>query len=269
MGLDTEPGRRSPLTGWSLAAALGLVAAAFLVERLAPAENEAVPERKTKRDASAVGLTEGGDRGRLAASPSEIPAEGWKDILMRVYSNVGDHRILSLAAGMTYYSLLAIFPALAALVAIYGLFSDTGTIAKHLDEVSGFMPGGAIDVARDQLTRVASKGNQTLGLTFIRPRSAPSSSCPWSLTTFGSQASPTFSFAVYDGRPCFWSWRWASPASTASGQVVRLHVGDGSHGAAARPRYFGWVRLHSSPGTPPISASSTRHTVRWVRRSDS
>jgi membrane protein len=167
MGLDTEPGRRSPLTGWSLAAALGLVAAAFLVERLAPAENEAVPERKTKRDASAVGLTGEGDRGRLAASPSEIPAEGWKDILMRVYSNVGDHRILSLAAGMTYYSLLAIFPALAALVAIYGLFSDTGTIAKHLDEVSGFMPGGAIDVARDQLTRVASKGNQTLGLTFI------------------------------------------------------------------------------------------------------
>ena len=167
MGLDTEPGRRSPLTGWSLAAALGLVAAAFLVERLAPAENEAVPERKTKRDASAVGLTGRGDRGRLAASPSEIPAKGWKDILMRVYSNVGDHRILSLAAGMTYYSLLAIFPALAALVAIYGLFSDTGTIAKHLDEVSGFMPGGAIDVARDQLTRVASKGNQTLGLTFI------------------------------------------------------------------------------------------------------
>jgi membrane protein len=167
MGLDTESGRRSPFTGWSLAAALGLVAAAFLVERLAPAENEGAPERKTKRDASAVGLTGRGDRGRSAASPSEIPAKGWKDILMRVYSNVGDHRILSLAAGMTYYSLLAIFPALAALVAIYGLFSDTGTIAKHLDEVSGFMPGGAIDVARDQLMRVASKGNQTLGLTFI------------------------------------------------------------------------------------------------------
>jgi membrane protein len=86
---------------------------------------------------------------------------------LRAYTNVGDHRILALAAGMTYYSLLAIFPALAALVALYGLFADTGTIAKHLDEVSGFMPGGAIDVAREQLTRVASKGNQTLGLTFI------------------------------------------------------------------------------------------------------
>src|SRR6476619_1765114 len=67
---------------------------------------------------------------------------------------------------MTFYSLLAIFPALAALVAIYGLFSDPAAITGHLDQVSGFMPSGAIDVARDQLTRVASKGHQTLGFTF-------------------------------------------------------------------------------------------------------
>jgi membrane protein len=54
----------------------------------------------------------------MAASPSEIPAKGWKDILLRVYGDIGDHRILALAAGMTYYTILAIFPALAALVAI-------------------------------------------------------------------------------------------------------------------------------------------------------
>jgi membrane protein len=155
--------------GWSLAAALGLLAAAFLVDRLAPPENETLsPQKDESRDASPAGLmAEGKDRGRTAASPSEIPARGWKDILLRVYANVSDHRILALAAGMTYYSLLAIFPALAALVAIYGLFSDPGSIAKHLDQVSGFIPGGAIDVAREQLTRVASKGNQTLGLTFV------------------------------------------------------------------------------------------------------
>jgi membrane protein len=52
------------------------------------------------------------------------------------------------------------------MVAIYGLVSDPGTIAKHLDQISGFVPSGAIDVAREQLTRVASKGKQTLGLTF-------------------------------------------------------------------------------------------------------
>jgi membrane protein len=167
MGLYTAHGRRRDLTGWNIVAAFGLLAAALVVERLAPAEHRDVREWKTKRDASAVRLTGEGDRGRLAASPSEIPAKGWKDIPLRAYSNVGDHRIFALAAGMTYYSLLAIFPALAALVAVYGLFSDPGTIAKHLDQVSGFMPGGAIDVAREQLTRVASKGNQTLGLTFI------------------------------------------------------------------------------------------------------
>lgn len=161
--------------GWSLAAALGFLAVAFLWDRLSPPENvarldkrDALPRKQAAdRNASAFGLaTEGTDRGREAETPSEIPARGWKDILLRVYGNISEHRILALAAGMTYYSLLAIFPALAALVAIYGLFSDPGSIAKHLDQVSGFIPGGAIDVARDQLTRVASKGNQTLGLTF-------------------------------------------------------------------------------------------------------
>jgi membrane protein len=93
-------------------------------------------------------------------------AQGWKTILLRVYADISNHRILALAAGMTYYSLLAIFPALAAMVAVYGLVSDPGTIAKLLDQISGFVPSGAIDVAREQLTRVASKGKQTLGLTF-------------------------------------------------------------------------------------------------------
>ena len=166
--LQDARGREPSFSGWSLAAALGLLAAAFLVDRVAPAHDAAAPEQpEKKRQASPAGLaTESEDRGRQAKSPSEIPTRGWKDILLRVYGNIGDHRILALAAGMTYYSILAIFPALAALVSIYGLFSDPGSIAKHLDEISGFVPGGAVDVAREQLTRVATKGERTLGLTF-------------------------------------------------------------------------------------------------------
>src|SRR4051812_48958640 len=56
-------------------------------------------------------------RGRLADRPSEIPAPGWKDILLRVYHNISEHRVIALAAGVTFYTLLAIFPAIAALVA--------------------------------------------------------------------------------------------------------------------------------------------------------
>ncbi|MGX1398286.1 membrane protein [Bradyrhizobium japonicum] len=148
---------------------------AFLFERIAPPDHDARPgkrdkfpeNREAERDASGVEVaSEAGDRGRQASSPSDIPARGWKDILWRVYANIGAHRILALAAGMTYYSLLAIFPAIAALVAIYGLFADPSTIGKHLDDVAGFIPGGAVDVAREQLTRVATKGNKTLGFAF-------------------------------------------------------------------------------------------------------
>ncbi|MBR1004435.1 MULTISPECIES: YihY/virulence factor BrkB family protein [Bradyrhizobium] len=160
---------------WNLAGALGLLAVAFLFERIAPPDHDARPgkrdkfpeNREAERDASGVEVaSEAGDRGRQASSPSDIPARGWKDILWRVYANIGAHRILALAAGMTYYSLLAIFPAIAALVAIYGLFADPSTIGKHLDDVAGFIPGGAVDVAREQLTRVATKGNKTLGFAF-------------------------------------------------------------------------------------------------------
>ena len=161
-------GKGPSLGAWDIAATLGLVAIAFIVERTAPADNAkpALPP-KEGRHASTAGLaSEDGNRGRDAESPSDIPAKGWKDILWRVYGNVSDHRILALAAGMTYYSILAIFPALAALVAIYGLFTDPASIAKHLDVVSGFIPGGAAEVAREQLTRVASKGGSTLGFTF-------------------------------------------------------------------------------------------------------
>ena len=172
----SAPRRGTGLDGWSIAAAFGLMAAAFLIDRLVPTDENASPtpgedippQSDARRDASPAGLAaEDSDRGRDATSPAEIPATGWKDIRWRVYANIGDHRILALAAGMTYYSILAIFPALAALVAIYGIFTDAGSIAKHLDDVSGFVPGGAIDVAREQLTRVSSKSNRALGLTFL------------------------------------------------------------------------------------------------------
>ena len=58
-------------------------------------------------------------RGRQAATPAQIPAPGWKDVLSRVYADISEHRILAIAAGVTFYVLLAIFPAIAAFVALY------------------------------------------------------------------------------------------------------------------------------------------------------
>jgi membrane protein len=106
-------------------------------------------------------------RGRQATTPSEIPARGWKDILLRVYRNISEHRVVAMAAGVTFYSLLAIFPAVAALVSVFGLFADPATLTAYLEKLSGLLPSGAIDIMRDQLTRVASQRGSTLGLTFI------------------------------------------------------------------------------------------------------
>jgi membrane protein len=137
---------------WAIAATIGLMAAGFHQRRPAVSA-EPAPEAE--------------GRGRTARTPAEIPARGWKEIALRVYQNFGEHRIMSLAAGMTFYTLLAVFPALAALVAVYGLFFDPHSITAHVDELSGFLPSGAVEVARGQLTRIAAKGTQTLGITFL------------------------------------------------------------------------------------------------------
>jgi len=106
------------------------------------------------------------ERGRSASTPSEVPARGWKDILLRIWKNIGKDRVVVVAAGVTFYSILALFPAIAALVALYGLFADPAAITSHLDSIAGVVPGGAIEVMRDQITRVASQGRTTLGVTF-------------------------------------------------------------------------------------------------------
>lgn len=106
-------------------------------------------------------------RGRQADTPTEIPARGWKDILWRVYERVQHDRVMLVAAGVTFYALLAIFPAITALVSIYGLFADPGTIQSHLSTLAGVLPGGALDIIGEQVTRIASKGSGTLGLSFL------------------------------------------------------------------------------------------------------
>jgi membrane protein len=108
-----------------------------------------------------------GGRGRTADNPTEIPAKGWKDIAWRVYDGIQNDRVMLVAAGVTFYALLALFPATAAIVSLYGLFTDASTINEHLRLVSGFLPEGALEVVGDQVKRIASKGQATLGVTFL------------------------------------------------------------------------------------------------------
>jgi membrane protein len=110
---------------------------------------------------------ERGDRGRAADEPSEIPPRGWKDILIRTYRSISEDRVTALAAGVTYYVLLALFPGITALVSIYGMIADPADIGEHLATLSGTLPREAIDIVGGQLHYLASQDQQTLGLAFF------------------------------------------------------------------------------------------------------
>jgi len=112
-------------------------------------------------------LAEAQDRGRLAETPLQIPAAGWKDILMRTYQQIGEDRLLATAAGVAFYGLLAIFPAITALVSSYGLFADPSTISSNLQSLALMLPEGSFAIVQDQIVRVLAKGTSTLGLTFV------------------------------------------------------------------------------------------------------
>lgn len=101
--------------------------------------------------------------GMMGNFEAHSPAPGWRDLLLRVYAGISEHRIFSLAAASTYYGLLAIFPAMAALVAIYGLFSDPNAIGRQLASLQGLLPEGAFNVVGNELKRIASQNNSTLG----------------------------------------------------------------------------------------------------------
>ena len=107
------------------------------------------------------------DRGRSADTPSEMPWEGWKDILWRTYAEFATDRITLIAAGATFYLLLALFPALAAFVSIYGFVADPVTIADHIAFLGGVLPSGGVDLIRAQLQALASQDPATLSFGFI------------------------------------------------------------------------------------------------------
>ncbi|MCC8952924.1 YihY/virulence factor BrkB family protein [Bradyrhizobium sp. Pear77] len=112
-------------------------------------------------------LAETEERGRLAHTPLQIPAVGWKDVLLRTYQQIDEDRLLATAAGVVFYGLLAMFPAITALVSSYGLFADPSTISSNLQSLALMLPEGSFAIVQDQVARVLAKGTSTLGVTFV------------------------------------------------------------------------------------------------------
>src|SRR5438477_2184721 len=106
-------------------------------------------------------------RGRGADTPTRIPARGWKDILWRTYEEISADRLFMIAAGVTFYAMLAFVPAITALVSLYGLFAKASTIDQHLSFIASFMPASAYELISDQITRIAGNNDGKLTFAFV------------------------------------------------------------------------------------------------------
>jgi membrane protein len=106
-------------------------------------------------------------RGREATRPRHIPLRGWIDVLWRTAEQVIEDRLMSVAAGVAFFTLLATFPAIGALVSLYGLFADPESVAQHLETLSFFLPPAGVEIIGEQAERIANQRGGTLGLTFV------------------------------------------------------------------------------------------------------
>ncbi|MCJ8517405.1 membrane protein [Pseudorhizobium tarimense] len=106
-------------------------------------------------------------RGREAKNPHQIPSKGLKDVFWRLYAAINEDRVMLVAAGVTYYLLLALFPAISALVSLYGFFANPSQIAERIQFLSTVMPSDALDIFIEQLRSLASQDSSTLSIGLL------------------------------------------------------------------------------------------------------
>jgi membrane protein len=107
------------------------------------------------------------DRGRSADRPSAIPASGWRDVLWRLWAQIGEDNVSIVAAGVAFYVMLALFPAITAFVSLFGLIADPGQVQAQFENLRGVVPDDAWSILNDQLTAVASAQTSNLGISAL------------------------------------------------------------------------------------------------------
>jgi membrane protein len=144
----------------------GYIAAKFVREAPPPLlSNESSQTLRDRASApSKLTAVEQAAAGGDATSPSEIPLKGWWRVAGRAASGFVEDRVMAEAAGVTFYTLLAMFPAIGSLISIYGLFADTSTLAAQLQSLQGIVPDGGIQILKAQLDALTSAPHQALSI---------------------------------------------------------------------------------------------------------
>ncbi|MFE6824975.1 YihY/virulence factor BrkB family protein [Streptomyces sp. NPDC057690] len=89
--------------------------------------------------------------------PTDLPKRSWKAVLKGTLKEFKKDELTDRAAALTYYSILALFPALLALVSLLGIVGQSATQAV-LDNIQKLAPGAAQDVLRSAVQQMQGKG---------------------------------------------------------------------------------------------------------------
>jgi membrane protein len=106
-------------------------------------------------------------RGRQARTPEQIPARGWKDSLLRTRKEFAEDQSPVVSAGVTFYVLLAMFPALGSFVALYGLFANVTEVRGHLQVLSAVLPAETLTFVAGEMVRVSLAHEASLSVAFL------------------------------------------------------------------------------------------------------
>jgi membrane protein len=108
-----------------------------------------------------------GQQGRQAEAPQQIPPRGWMAIAKRTAKEVKADQVPLLAAGVAFYTLLALFPAIIAGVSIYGLVADPQTVRDQIDKLTQMLSPQTADLVGKQLIEVTSSAGGALGVATV------------------------------------------------------------------------------------------------------
>ena len=104
---------------------------------------------------------------RRATSPLSVTRHGWWRILRRVYGSIQQHHIGMMASSIAFYGLLSLFPAIAALIAIWGMYADPVQVQQQLVNLDQFIPNEAASIIEQQAEVVSASAGRGLNLTAI------------------------------------------------------------------------------------------------------
>jgi membrane protein len=105
--------------------------------------------------------------GRDATRPYHIPLKGWWQVAQRVWTESSRDNLPVVAAGCAFYALFAIFPALSALISLYGLTADPAKVELQFGMLASVLPAQAYDVVIEQIHRIAEASSRALGWSFV------------------------------------------------------------------------------------------------------